>query len=281
MPASVPLGTSQHLFDHPPALCSPSPQARPLNLRSVSDGGAAEQAPGSVSTTDTDRGTVPRSSAPAGESGGSTLKVAAVGEVGELVVFGRCLAEGYWRQPELTAARFPQLRRAADGGSYTVVGPTGPEAADGAETARAFLTGDMGYRDEAGDLHYLGMPLPVGCAEGSLPHLSSIGGGGLGSPPPRDTAPPLISDWAKFSSAPLKTQYRVGGVWTHPPTPPRPPPLKGAPGPHCGPHRHGTKCHCWHRLSNRPTADGCGWGGRGRAALEGEELLKVAVASGR
>ncbi|HSM06622.1 MAG TPA: amino acid adenylation domain-containing protein [Longimicrobiales bacterium] len=57
-----------------------------------------------------------------------------VGEAGELCAAGACLADGYWRRPELTEARF-------------VAGPDG---------GRMYRTGDLAHRDAAGDLHFMG-----------------------------------------------------------------------------------------------------------------------------
>mgnify|MGYP003630827584 CR=1 FL=1 len=55
------------------------------------------------------------------------------GDAGEIALAGAQLADGYFQQPELTAARFP--------------------ARNG---KRWYLTGDRGYRDEDGVFHHLG-----------------------------------------------------------------------------------------------------------------------------
>jgi amino acid adenylation domain-containing protein len=54
-------------------------------------------------------------------------------EEGELVVSGRQLARGYYRDPELTAVRFPTL-----------------------EGRRWYRTGDLAYQDSSGAFHHLG-----------------------------------------------------------------------------------------------------------------------------
>ncbi len=58
------------------------------------------------------------------------------GNVGEIAIKSRFLATGYWRQPELTAARFR------------------PDPAGGAE--RIYRTGDLGRKGPDGCLEYLG-----------------------------------------------------------------------------------------------------------------------------
>ncbi|MEM9967727.1 MAG: amino acid adenylation domain-containing protein [Pseudomonadota bacterium] len=63
------------------------------------------------------------------------LRPVAEGETGEIAIAGPILAEGYLNDPEETAARFKTL------------GPKGP---------RAYLTGDLGRRDAAGDIVFLG-----------------------------------------------------------------------------------------------------------------------------
>jgi amino acid adenylation domain-containing protein len=65
-----------------------------------------------------------------GESGGPV----ATGEIGEIAVMSRYLAQGYWRQPELTAAAFR----------------TGPGG------ARTYRTGDLGRLREDSCLEHLG-----------------------------------------------------------------------------------------------------------------------------
>lgn len=55
------------------------------------------------------------------------------GTTGEIVVSGTSVARGYWRRPELTAARFCER-----GGRWT------------------YRTGDLGYRDTHGMLHHVG-----------------------------------------------------------------------------------------------------------------------------
>ena len=55
------------------------------------------------------------------------------GEEGELVVSGRQLARGYYKDPELTAACFPTL-----------------------EGRRWYRTGDLAYQDSSGIFHHLG-----------------------------------------------------------------------------------------------------------------------------
>lgn len=63
-------------------------------------------------------------------SGGQPVKT---GDAGEIVLSGAQLADGYFQQPELTAARFP-VRNGK----------------------RWYLTGDRGYRDADGVFHHLG-----------------------------------------------------------------------------------------------------------------------------
>ena len=63
-------------------------------------------------------------------------KPVAPGEVGEIVIHSRCLAAGYWRNPELTAQRFS-------------------DDIDGTGT-RTFRTGDLGRFDSDGMLHLYG-----------------------------------------------------------------------------------------------------------------------------
>jgi acyl-CoA synthetase (AMP-forming)/AMP-acid ligase II len=72
--------------------------------------------------------------------GGMTARVvdgnlhrAAPGQAGELALSGPQLATGYWRSPDLTAARFPTI--------------------DG---TRWYLTGDLAYEDSTGTFHHLG-----------------------------------------------------------------------------------------------------------------------------
>lgn len=60
------------------------------------------------------------------------------GTPGEIAISGPMVTPGYWRDPQLTAQRFPTLE-------HPDLGPT-----------RWYLTGDMGYRDEAGTFHFLG-----------------------------------------------------------------------------------------------------------------------------
>jgi amino acid adenylation domain-containing protein len=60
----------------------------------------------------------------------------APGEIGEIAVASPCLAAGYWRRPELTAARFRRIE------------------ALGSDPA--FLTGDLGRRTPDGLLHHMG-----------------------------------------------------------------------------------------------------------------------------
>ncbi|MFK7742820.1 MAG: amino acid adenylation domain-containing protein [Planctomycetota bacterium] len=62
------------------------------------------------------------------------LQVLDVGKEGELCFSGPCLARGYLRRPELTAARFP----------------------DHPEFGRIYRTGDLVRQDQRGDLHFLG-----------------------------------------------------------------------------------------------------------------------------
>ncbi|NGO71716.1 non-ribosomal peptide synthetase [Streptomyces boncukensis] len=64
------------------------------------------------------------------------LRPLPAGAVGELAVTGAALADGYLGNPEATAARFP--------------------AVDALGGARAYLTGDLGYRDLAGRVCFLG-----------------------------------------------------------------------------------------------------------------------------
>ena len=63
----------------------------------------------------------------------SDLNPVADGQAGEIALSGRQLADGYFRQPDLTAERFPVI-----GGK------------------RWYLTGDSGYCDEGGIFHHLG-----------------------------------------------------------------------------------------------------------------------------
>ncbi len=60
------------------------------------------------------------------------------GEVGELAVSGPQVSAGYWRNPELTARRYPRLLH--------------PELGE----TTWYLTGDLSFRDEEGIFHYLG-----------------------------------------------------------------------------------------------------------------------------
>ncbi len=61
----------------------------------------------------------------------------AEGKTGEIGLRSGFLAKGYYRNPELTAQRF------------TTIG-------DGGSPAREYRTGDLGYRDSAGCLHFVG-----------------------------------------------------------------------------------------------------------------------------
>jgi len=62
--------------------------------------------------------------------------IAGTGEVGEMIVCSSHLSPGYWRRPELDVAAF---------------------SADPLRTDwRQYKSGDLGYFDEAGDLHFLG-----------------------------------------------------------------------------------------------------------------------------
>jgi len=60
----------------------------------------------------------------------------AEGESGELVVSGVCLADGYWRRPEMSAARFRAASRS--GGQ------------------RTYHTGDLARKNDSGEFEYLG-----------------------------------------------------------------------------------------------------------------------------
>ncbi|KIH83102.1 amino acid adenylation domain-containing protein [Pseudomonas batumici] len=60
-----------------------------------------------------------------------------IGVVGDLFIEGRCLANGYWNQPDLTAERF--VHRQLEG-----------------ETRRLYKTGDLGFYLPSGDLVYQG-----------------------------------------------------------------------------------------------------------------------------
>ncbi|WP_406301653.1 amino acid adenylation domain-containing protein [Streptomyces sp. NBC_00885] len=66
----------------------------------------------------------------------AALRPLPAGAVGELAIAGAGLAEGYVGNPEATAARFVRI-----------------EALNG---ERVYLTGDLGYRDRDGLLHFLG-----------------------------------------------------------------------------------------------------------------------------
>lgn len=66
----------------------------------------------------------------------AALRPLPAGAVGELAISGAGLAEGYVGNPEATAARFVRI-----------------EALNG---ERVYLTGDLGYRDRDGLLHFLG-----------------------------------------------------------------------------------------------------------------------------
>ncbi|MFC6345239.1 AMP-binding protein, partial [Nocardioides hankookensis] len=61
------------------------------------------------------------------------LRPCPTGVVGELVISGSTVARGYWRRPDLSAARFVDRHGAL-----------------------SYRTGDLGYRDSAGDLHHVG-----------------------------------------------------------------------------------------------------------------------------
>ena len=61
-----------------------------------------------------------------------------VGESGELALEGAQVTPGYWRDSDLTAARFPTLDH--------------PEAGRGVW----YLTGDLAREEPGGDFHYLG-----------------------------------------------------------------------------------------------------------------------------
>jgi amino acid adenylation domain-containing protein len=68
----------------------------------------------------------------------SRYSVAPIGVVGEIYLAGSCLARGYLRRPELTAARFVASPFARD------------------HSARMYKTGDLGRWREDGTLEYLG-----------------------------------------------------------------------------------------------------------------------------
>ncbi len=70
------------------------------------------------------------------DQAGEVLPPGATGEIGEIAVCSETLAKGYWRDPELTAARFAPL-----------------EARPG---VRVFRTGDIGRFDAEGRLVHLG-----------------------------------------------------------------------------------------------------------------------------
>lgn len=80
------------------------------------------------------------------ETAGATIAVfktdkdelAPAGEVGRLMIYGPQLADGYWRRPDLTAGAF---RR--DLGALT-----------GAPSV--YVSGDLGWRDDGGRIHYSG-----------------------------------------------------------------------------------------------------------------------------
>ena len=65
-------------------------------------------------------------------------QVAKINEVGEICVGGKCLALGYYKNPELTNRSFVQ-------------NPTNKIYSD-----RIYLTGDLGYLDESGNLVFVG-----------------------------------------------------------------------------------------------------------------------------
>jgi len=66
------------------------------------------------------------------------MQFLASGEIGQLVLSGPQIAPGYWRDPDLTAERFPVLEHPSLG-------------------ARVFyLTHDRAYRDDDGRFHFLG-----------------------------------------------------------------------------------------------------------------------------
>ncbi|WP_406002787.1 non-ribosomal peptide synthetase [Streptomyces sp. NBC_00829] len=66
----------------------------------------------------------------------AALRPLPAGAVGELAIAGAGLAEGYIGNPDATAARFVHV--------------------DALDDERVYLTGDLGYRDHTGRLHFLG-----------------------------------------------------------------------------------------------------------------------------
>ncbi len=94
--------------------------------------------------------------------------MASPGEAGEIIIIGDTVAKGYFKKPELTKRRFFQQKN-NDG-----------------ESSRAYRTGDTGFIDEDGCLHYLGRidnqvklngyRIELGDVENNLLKLDSVQG---------------------------------------------------------------------------------------------------------
>jgi len=79
------------------------------------------------------------------------------GEVGEVLIGGDALADGYWRDPAATAARFVSVQHAAlVAAGVLAAKPSSPLRAAPGGGVRLFRTGDFGRVDAQGVLHLAG-----------------------------------------------------------------------------------------------------------------------------